>query len=208
MFYCLYRITNTVNDKIYIGVHRTYDLEDDYMGSGTALIAAIKKYGIENFTKEILEVFDNAEDMFAKEREVVTEEFVSRKDVYNIRVGGEGGDGFSEEGMNKLRQIGKTAREQKSGIFSLTPEQKKASSLKGRTKVLEKYPQGTFAGRRHTEEVKNKIRESALGKHDGEKNSQYGTRWIYSLELKKSMKIPKTDSLPVGWHEGRKMSFE
>jgi group I intron endonuclease len=207
MFYCLYRITNTVNNKIYIGVHKTDNLNDNYMGSGTALIAAIKKYGIENFTKEILEVFDNADDMFAKEREVVTEEFVSRKDVYNIRVGGEGGDGFSEEGMRNLRQAGITSKEKKLGYFGMTPEQRKAASLKGQLMLQKKYPQGVFRGRTHTEETKNKMRQAAFGKQDGEKNSQYGTRWIYSLELKKSMKISKTDPLPVGWHEGRKMSF-
>jgi group I intron endonuclease len=207
MFYCLYQITNTVNNKIYIGVHKTEDLKDNYMGSGTALIAAIKKYGIENFTKEILEVFDNADDMFAKEREVVTEEFVSRKDVYNIRVGGEGGDGFSEEGMRNLRQAGITSKEKKLGYFGMTPEQRKAASLKGQLMLQKKYPRGVFRDRKHTEETKNKMRQAAFGKQDGEKNSQYGTRWIYSLELKKSMKISKTDPLPDGWHEGRKMSF-
>jgi hypothetical protein len=42
----------------------------------------------------------------------------------------------------------------------------------------------------------------------GEGNSQFGTRWIHSLEEKRSKKIRVTDKLPEGWVEGRKIKFE
>ena len=42
----------------------------------------------------------------------------------------------------------------------------------------------------------------------GEGNSQYGTRWIYSDEEKKSKKIRVTDDIPEGWQLGRKIKFE
>ena len=76
MYYYLYRITNLINDKIYIGVHK---IDDGYMGSGKVVLSAIRKYGSENFRKEILEYFDTDADMFRREKEVVTEEFVSRQ---------------------------------------------------------------------------------------------------------------------------------
>lgn len=55
MKYYLYQITNLVNNKIYVGVHKTTDMNDGYMGSGKVIRAAIEKYGAENFKKDILE---------------------------------------------------------------------------------------------------------------------------------------------------------
>jgi hypothetical protein len=49
----VYCVTNTLNNKKYIGSHSGY-INDDYLGSGVILKKAIKKYGKRNFVKDIL----------------------------------------------------------------------------------------------------------------------------------------------------------
>lgn len=87
----LYQITNKVNGKIYIGVHQTRVKHDRYMGSGTVLKEAFKKYGRKNFEKTILEFFGTTQAMYDREAEIVDEEFIKCDDTYNIKVGGKGG---------------------------------------------------------------------------------------------------------------------
>lgn len=101
--YTIYQITNNVNNKIYIGVHKTDNPYDCYMGSGRAIRNAIAKYGVSNFTKTILFTYDNAQDAFAREAEIVTEEFISSDTNYNCKVGGRGGwDHVRDDDTRKL----------------------------------------------------------------------------------------------------------
>lgn len=92
MKYIVYETTNLVNDKKYIGVHKTEnpDIFDNYYGSGKLLKEAIKKYGPESFCRKTLFVFDNDDDAYLKEKELVTKEIVNSHLYYNIDVGGRG----------------------------------------------------------------------------------------------------------------------
>lgn len=88
--YTLYKTTNTINGRYYIGVHKTEDPNDSYLGSGLAIKRAIAQYGRAAFVKEVLAVFDTAEEAFlAEQRAVVTasEDPLS----YNLMRGGIGG---------------------------------------------------------------------------------------------------------------------
>ena len=55
MYYYVYQITNLLNNKIYVGKHKSanHPFENGYYGSGKQIKAAIEKYGIENFKKEL-----------------------------------------------------------------------------------------------------------------------------------------------------------
>ena len=83
MHHTVYRTTCTVNGKVYIGVHETDDPDDDYLGSGKLISRAVKKHGRAAFVKEVLHDCATRDEMFAKEAELVTEEFVGRNDNYN-----------------------------------------------------------------------------------------------------------------------------
>ena len=104
--YIVYETTNTINNKIYIGVHKTLnpDVFDGYIGNGiivtqpytykyskTAFQCAVKKYGPKAFRRKTLAVFDTEDEAFALEEELVNENFLSREDVYNMILGGKRG---------------------------------------------------------------------------------------------------------------------
>lgn len=91
MFYYLYRITNLINNKEYIGVHSSKSLKDSYYGSGRLIKLAIKKYGKENFKKEILMLANSYKEVLKLEKIVVDDIYIKNRLTYNIRKGGNGG---------------------------------------------------------------------------------------------------------------------
>ena len=88
-FHYFYKITNLLTQQFYYGIHSTDNINDNYMGSGTRLRIAYQKYGIENFTKEILKFFDTRKECADYEASVVTEQLINDKNCYNIIKGGE-----------------------------------------------------------------------------------------------------------------------
>lgn len=90
-FYFLYKTVNQINSHFYLGKHCTNDLDDKYLGSGKRLKAAIKKYGKENFKREILSFHSTYEDLCQTERDLITLDLLKSKDCYNLAQGGHGG---------------------------------------------------------------------------------------------------------------------
>lgn len=88
MYHTVYKVTNLINGKIYIGKHNTEFLYDSYRGTGTRIKRAIKKYGKENFSIEYLFFGFSEQDAYDFEESIVTKDFIKRNDVYNSRIGG------------------------------------------------------------------------------------------------------------------------
>jgi len=84
----VYKTTNDVNQKFYIGVHTCNCNPCQYLGSGKALQAAIAKYGDKSFTKEVLATFKHKKDAYLYERTLVDH---LDPNCYNLCEGGEGG---------------------------------------------------------------------------------------------------------------------
>ena len=197
MFYTVYKITNNLNKKIYIGVHKTNNLHDNYMGSSSILRNSIRKYGRHNFIKEIIAIFDNPDSMFTMEAEIVNEEFVARKDTYNSKVGGYGIGHFN---ASNARSYVEKSKEAVKAILSTDPNWKKRISEKV-SQTMKGRSNPHWSGKQHTVETKAKMSRSHRGKHVGDKNSQYGTIWITNgIESKK---IPASQDVPIGWRKGR-----
>ena len=89
-YHVVYKTTNIVNNKIYIGLHSTNNINDNYIGSGYVLKEAIKKYGKSKFKKEILYVFNSRDEARKMEASIVDKDFCKRKDTYNLTEGGMG----------------------------------------------------------------------------------------------------------------------
>lgn len=224
MFYYLYQITNKVNNKIYVGVHKTHNMEDGYMGSGKVIISAINKYGMDNFKKDILETFDNVEAMYAREKEVVSDDFLSREDTYNLRRGGSGGfdyinknnlNGFSDQEVAKLgRKITNQKLEQKYGpnwrsILNAKGLEKRVKVFKEklinssefRQKVVENALNASNHALSHESQEKRKQTFRKTGHQVGIKNNQFGKVWITNgIESKM---IPGHQKIESGWNRGR-----
>ena len=219
MFYTVYKTTNKINGKIYIGCHKTENLDDGYMGSGIMLKRAIAKHGLENFVKEILHVFATPEEMFETEKMLV----VMGPSSYNLKEGGSGGFDYINRKLLGGRQLlgqrefmrrwqdpeyrKEISRQRK--IRCSSPEYKRrcserqlARSKRERELGIVRQP---FIGKRHSPETKKKIGAATSRAQSGSGNSQYGMMWI--TNGRESARIRKTDSIPEGFRRGRVISL-
>lgn len=115
--YCIYRITNLINGKTYIGQHKYKEVScDNYIGSGVLLHKAYKKYGIENFVKEIIiDGIESKETIDKLEADYIAFERLRNPNmVYNIADGAKEkirvanrGRAVSEETRRKLSELKK-----------------------------------------------------------------------------------------------------
>ena len=163
MNYYIYEITNNINGKKYIGKRVTKkDInKDDYMGSGLLLEKAKFKYGIENFSKQILEICNSKEQL--PEREIY---YISLVDApknpmyYNVASGGEGGNTYAGKTIDELEEIKRKIQENRKFNGHTEETKAKISEKKIKNYCKEKHP---LYGKHHSEETKRKLSEKNKG---------------------------------------------
>lgn len=89
MYGYIYKTTNTVNGKIYIGQHKSEKFDYSYIGSGKIFKSAVRSYGRDKFVCEVLCWCDSREQMNEMEKYYIQEYGAKNKDIgYNISDGG------------------------------------------------------------------------------------------------------------------------
>lgn len=184
MYGYIYKTTNLINNKIYIGQHKSETFEPHkYIGSGTLLQKAIKKYGLENFKCELLEECESTEELNKKEVFWISE----LKPEYNISEGGTGGSSkgrkFSETGRKHMSEAKKGSGNTMYGKHHSSETKRKISESKKGRKLSEdvkkriseghKGLSSSWKGKHHTEETKQKLRLINLGRPSPSK----GLKW-------------------------------
>jgi group I intron endonuclease len=159
----IYKTTCLLNNKIYIG-QSSYNV-NSYFGSGNLILKAVKKYGKENFKKEILEEGDFTQEELDNLEIKYIQEYNSR-DLnigYNIKKGGykltledrgkiseaNKGKAISEEAKKKISEANKGR------IVSEETKLKLTQKLIGNKRML---------GKKHSKETKEKIRQASKNK--------------------------------------------
>lgn len=188
----IYGLRNKINNKWYVGQSiysiasrwKEYDNPDRCKGQ-TKLYNALKKYGIDNFDKIILEeclpdrqILDSREDYWIRNYDSV-------ENGYNCRYGGANGK-MSKESIQKIKN------------WSNNPVNKKQQSIHSKAHIDQfGHP---WANRLHTNESR-----AQMASHDrsGKKSPSFGKIWINNgIESKK---IPNDQNMPDGFMRGRLM---
>lgn len=164
MYYTIYQIKDKVTGKVYTGRHKTNNLNDGYMGSGT-VISRIAQRRPATLEKTITHILSSEQEMIQKESEIVNEQYVADPMTYNLTLGGHGG--WEHINNNKSYYIAK----RNETVSNWSDEYKKEVSLKksnrgkknpmyGSNRAGNKNP---MYGKKHSDETKKKISEAKKG---------------------------------------------
>lgn len=177
MYGYIYITTNLINNKKYIGQHKSEVFTEDYKGSGKLLIKAIEKYGIDNFKVELLEECDSLEELNEREKYWIRYyDAVDSNMFYNLIKGGEGGSvkgrKLSESTKNKISiSINKV---KKSGINHpmYGRRMKRGEETVNKLRNSQIGSNNSFYGKHHSKETIELYKKQ----RSGENNPMYGKR--------------------------------
>lgn len=107
MFGYIYKTTNLINGKIYIGRHKAKTISKSYKGSGILLKEAINKYGKDNFLCEVIDTAETEDEL--NSLEIYWIDYYNARDLsigYNIAAGGFGTSGYqhTSEAKQKMNE--------------------------------------------------------------------------------------------------------
>ena len=193
MYGYIYLTTNLINNKKYIGkrvIPDKYknDLKSDpYLGSGKNLKKAIKKYGEENFSKEILFMCSTSSELSSMERYYIKiYDAVKSKNFYNIHEGGDGGNtilGYTDEEFasykKRLSQAMKNSEKFKQAMQSEEYRKAQSDRAKKRCQDNEYISKLSIGAKRswnderkekHIEYVKNQFQ-----------NNEFKEKWLMGI---------------------------
>ena len=150
----VYKTTNLINGKIYVGQDSHND--SNYLGSGKILKQAINKYGRQNFQKETLCECKTKEELNEKEIYWIKKLNSQNRNIgYNITDGGNWGDALTNN--PNLEKIKKKISDSLKKYYENNPERIKILSEQAR---LRKGNKNSFYGKKHSEDSKKKMRNS------------------------------------------------
>lgn len=189
----IYKITNKINGKVYIGqttqkLHERWSMHCSKHSNCPAIHLAIQKYGKENFTIEQIDVACDRHELGEKEQRWIEYYDCISPKGYNLKGGGEHPI-LSEE---TKRKIGNANRGRK-----LSDEQRKIA-IKALSQTWKSGEEHPFYGKKHSEKTRQKISEILKGRFLG--SERYNAKSVLCVETGKIF-----DSVSTA---GREMNIE
>lgn len=161
----IYKTTNLINGKIYVGLHQNTEFNENYFGSGKLLKKAVKKYGLTNFECEVIEWCETKEKLAQREVHWISKLEAKVKGTgYNLHEGG--GMPPSQKGTTLSNETRKRISEGLKGKYG---------GVKAPWYGIKGKNNPNF-GIKRTEEEKEKISRTKKGKYKGEKSYWYGKK--------------------------------
>lgn len=210
-FHVVYKTTCLVNNRYYIGLHSTDDLDDNYLGSGIRLQRSLKKYGKEQHTRIILEVLSTRQEAAEREKALITSDLLADPQCLNCGIGGLG---YQDRPALSEEQKIKRSMQTKAMHESRTPEQKrqvseaiskanKVSLNTQKTKLAQSaaakkrwedpaYREACGFRGKHTDASRQKMSESKIGKPLA-RSAEHNAKISATLKARKAAKALALD---------------
>ena len=206
MIFFIYKTTNLINGRSYVGQHRTDNLNDGYFGSGTLIKNSLKKYGKENFKREILFRSADGSDLCEKEAYFI-EKHKTHIDQggYNLMFGDKSSIFHSDATKRKISDSTSGVR---NPFFGKQHSKESKSKMRGKRESTSKWrkenqfgDKNPFFGKNHSDEHKDKMRKM----NEGANNPMAKTYVLISPSKEKFSVCTKKEL--KRFCEDRKMSF-